>query len=129
VGSVIIVFLSLFPQTEIVSQTAIDTTITGWYFSEKFRAESGYWLDLDISSTGASVLHVVGQIVGEVFRVEGSTYKYTVPISGDDVYQVQVENKAGHFEFFTWVPHENHIIGNFYLKKSQKISINCCRLG
>jgi RNA polymerase subunit RPABC4/transcription elongation factor Spt4 len=118
VGLTIIAFLLLFPQTEIVSQTIIDTTITGWYNSEKFRAESGYWLDLDMSSTGASALHVVGQTVGEVFRVEGSTYKYAVPISRGDVYQVQVENKAGHYEFlFIWTPDENQIIGNFYLKK------------
>lgn len=117
-GLTIISVLLLFPQTEMVSQTTIDMTTTGWYNSDKFRAESGYWLDLDISSTGASVLHIVGQTVGEIFNVEGTTYRYSITIPSGDVYQVQVENKAGHYEWLIiWTPDENHITGNFYLKR------------
>jgi len=118
-GLIIIGVLLLFPQIETVSQTSVDMTTTGSYFSDKFRAESGYWLDLDISSTGPSTVHIVGQTVGEIFKVDGSTYKYSILINRGDVYQVQVENKAGHYEFFFfWTPDENHISGNFYLKRT-----------
>jgi len=68
---------------------------------------------LDISSTGPSALHIVGQTVGEVFKVEGSVYEYSVKILTSAVYQVQVENKAGHYELiYIWTLDENHIIGN-----------------
>jgi len=118
IGLSIISYLFLFPHTETVSQTSVDMTTTGSYFSDKFRAESGYWLDLDINSSGASTIHVNGQTVGEIFRVDGTTYKYSVSISSGDVYQVQVENKAGHYSWFTWIPDENYITGNFYLKRT-----------
>lgn len=120
VGLLIISVLLLFTQPETVSEAPVDTTTTGSYFSEKFRAESGYWLDLDISSSGASTIHILGQTVGEIFKVDGTTYRYRVQTSKGDVYQVQVENKAGHTEWFgfVWVPDENHITGIFYLKRT-----------
>lgn len=118
-GLVSIVLLFSIPQVETVYQTSVDVTTTGWYNSDKFRAEGGYWLDLDISSTGPSALHIVGQTVGEVFKVEGSVYEYSVRISTSDVYQVQVENKAGHYEWlFIWTLDLNHIIGNFKLRRA-----------
>jgi RNA polymerase subunit RPABC4/transcription elongation factor Spt4 len=119
IGISVISFLLLFPHTDTVIQNSIDVTTTGIYSSDKFRAESGYWLDLDINSSGVSTIHVVGQTVGEIFRVDGTTYKYNVSISSGDVYQVQVENKAGHYEYIIiWVPDENHIAGSFYLKRT-----------
>ena len=94
-------------------------TTRGWYNSDKFRAEDGYWLDLAISSSGSSALRIVGQTVGEVFKVEGSVYEDSVRISTSDVYQVQVENKAGHYEeIYIWTLDENHIIGNFKLRRT-----------
>jgi hypothetical protein len=45
------------------------------------------------------MLHVDGQIVGEIFGLAGTVYKYQVKVSASDVYQVQVENKAGHYNF------------------------------
>ncbi len=119
-GIIIIGVLFSFPQVETVYQISVDITTTGWYNSDKFRAESGCWRDIDISSTEASALHIVGQTVGEIFTVEGSTYKYSVSISRGDVYQVQVENKHGHHEWFgfVWVPDENHFSGNFHLKRT-----------
>jgi len=117
-GVVMVAFLLSFPQVETAYQATFDMTTKGWYSSDKFRAEGGYWLDLDVSSTGPSILHVVGQTVGEIFKVEGSTYKYSVPIPRGDVYQVQVENKAGHYELlFFWTPDENRFSGNFCLKR------------
>lgn len=129
IGSCIICFFILFPPVEVLSQISVDTVTTSSYFSEKFRAESAYWLELDISSSEASTIRVIGQTVGEIFRVDGTVYLYTVHFPEGDVYQVQVENKAGHSEWFSWIPHENHISGVFYLKRkpvyfSQLISIS-----
>ena len=109
-GLVSIVLLFSTPQVETAYQTSVDMTTRGWYNSDKFRAEDGYWLDLAISSSEPSALHIVGQTVGKVFKVEGSVYEYRVRISTSDVYQVQVENKAGHARM--------HIIGNFKLRRT-----------
>lgn len=129
-GLVIIGVLLSFPQVETVYQTSVDITTTGWYNSDKFRAESGYWLDLDISSSGQSILHIVGQTVGEISKVEGSTYKYSIMISRGDVYQVQVENKEGHYELlFFWTPHENHFTGSFLLKRTPAYSYHLMSFG
>jgi len=98
-GLSVIVILTSFPQVETVTQNSFDLTTKQSYFSDRFRAESGYWLDLDITSTGASAVHVSGQVVGEIFKVEGTIYRYTVSIPQGDVYQIQVENKAGHYEW------------------------------
>ncbi len=118
-GLVSIVLLFSTPQVETAYQTSVDITTKGWYNSDKFRAEDGYWLDLDISSTGPSALHIVGQTVGEVFKVEGSVYEYSAKILTSDVYQVQVENKAGHHELiYIWTLDENHIICNFKLRRT-----------
>lgn len=118
-GLVSIVLLFSPPQVETAYQTSVDITTKGWYNSDKFRAEDRYWLDLDISSTGPSALHIVGQTVGEVFKVEGSVYEYSVKILTMAVYQVQVENKAGHYELiYIWTLDENHIIGNFKLRRT-----------
>jgi len=120
VGSVIVVALTFFFQTEIVTVTSVDMTTTGSYLSDRFRSESGYWLDLSISSNASSTIHVKGQTVGEVFKVDGTTYVYTVPIHQGDVYQIQVENKANYYDWGTFrtVYVNNHISGNFYLKRS-----------
>lgn len=118
-GLVSIVLLFSTPQVETAYQTSVDITTKGWYNSDKFRAEDGYWLDLDISSTGLGALHIVGQTVGEVFKVEGSVYEYSVKVLTSDVYQVQVENKAGHHELiYIWTLDEKHIIGNFKLRRT-----------
>jgi RNA polymerase subunit RPABC4/transcription elongation factor Spt4 len=119
-GTVVIGFLLLFPQAETVYQATVGVTTTGWFYSDKFRAEKGFWLELDISSTGPSILHVSGQAVGEIYNVEGSTYKYNIRIPAGDVYQVQVENKAGHSEWFgfVWVADENTFTGAFDLKRT-----------
>lgn len=117
IGSCMLCWTLFFPPVEIVYQILVDTITTSSYLSEKFSAESGYWLELDISSSEVSTLRVIGQIVGEIFKVDGTVYKYTVSFSETDVYQVQVENKAGRWEWFWWVPYENHIYGIFYLKR------------
>ncbi len=114
----VIALLAYFRPVETINHQSVDLTTQQSYYSDKFRAERGDWFDLDITSEGASVVHVSGQVVGEIFKVEGTTYKYTVSISQGDVYQVQVENKKGHSEWFgfSWVPEDNHITGNLYLK-------------
>lgn len=107
----------LAPNNETLTLTTVDTTTKGSYSSNKFRAEVGYWLVLDLSSSGPSTLRVVGQSAGEIFKIDGTTYKYTVTITAGDVYQVIVDNKAGHYEFFIfWTVDDNHYLGNLYLK-------------
>lgn len=118
-GLSVVGLLTYFPQVETITQNSFDLTTKQSYFSDRFRAESGYWLDLDITSNGASVVHVSGQVAGEIFKVEGTAYKYSVKIPQGDVYQVQVENKMGHYEWLIiWTPDENHFGGNFYLRRS-----------
>jgi len=131
IGSLMISVFSLFIQTETVVAPAVDITTTGSYYSDKFRAENGYWLDLDISSNVSSTIRVMGQTVGEVFKVDGTTYKYTVRISKGDVYQVQVENKANWFDWShtRMVYVNNHISGNFYLKRTSTYFFQIMALG
>lgn len=113
-------YLSKNMTVETVNQNSVDVTTKDSYYSDKFRAETGYWFDLDIVSDGPSVVHVSGQIVKEIFKVEGTKYQYEVSISQGDVYQVQVENKKGHSEWFgfVWVPDDNHISGSIYLRRN-----------
>jgi len=118
-GLSVIVFLTSLSHIETVNQNTFDLSTKQSYYSDRFRAESGYWLDLDIATNGASAVHVSGQVVGEIFKVEGTAYKYSVRIPQGDVYQVQVENKMGHYEWLIiWTPDENHFSGNFYLKRN-----------
>jgi len=117
-GALIISLLLLLTKPETFGETSVDLTTKGLYLSEKFRLESGNQIDIDINSSGSSTLHVIGQTVGEVFKVDGTAYKYSVPISTGDVYQLQVENKAGHYEWWViWTPDDNHISGKFYLRR------------
>jgi len=57
-----------------------------------------------------------------IFHLNGTVYKYTVPISAGDVYQIKVENRAGHNEgswpFSYWVQDSNHYSGNLFLKRT-----------
>lgn len=118
-GSSALAILTFFPQIETVTQNSFDLTTKQSYFSESFRAEKGDWLDLDITAAGHSAVHVRGQVVGEIFKVEGTTYKYKVSIPQDDVYQVQVENGMGHYEWLIiWTPDENHFTGNYHLRRT-----------
>jgi hypothetical protein len=130
-GSSTVAILLLFTQPETITKGTVDLTTTGSYFSDKFRSEAGYWLDLNIKSAGSSTIHVSGQTVGEVFKVDGTVYDYTVPISTSDVYQIQVENKAGHSEWFgfTWVPDSNTFSGNFSLEKKPDYFFKLLPLG
>jgi len=117
-GLSLVGLLLCFSPIEMVTQNSFDLTTKQSYFSDRFRAERGYWLDLDVTSDGASAVHVSGQVVGEIFKVEGTAYEYSVWIPQGDVYQVQVENKMGHYELlFFWTPDENHFSGNYYLKR------------
>jgi RNA polymerase subunit RPABC4/transcription elongation factor Spt4 len=61
---------------------------------------------------------VNGQSVGDIFKLDGTIYKYEVPVSVGDVYQVVVDNKAGHYNFLFWEADDNHISGNFYLRRA-----------
>jgi RNA polymerase subunit RPABC4/transcription elongation factor Spt4 len=60
----------------------------------------------------------VGQTVGEIFRVDGTSYMYKVQITLGDVYQVQVENKANYYYWFSYIRVNNHVSGNFDLKRA-----------
>ena len=129
-GALIISLLLLLTKPETFGETSVDLTTKGSYFSEKFRLESGNRIDLDINSSGSSTIHVIGQTVGEVFKVDGTTYKYSVPISTGDVYQVQVENKAGHYEWIIiWTPDDNHISGKFDLRREPSYYFQLIPLG
>jgi len=64
-----------------------------------------------------------------VFKVDGTTYEYTVHIPNGDVYQVQVENKAGHWDWFSWISEDNHISGNFCLKRTPSYFLQIMLLG
>ncbi len=118
-GLVIICVLLLFPQVETVSKTEIDMTTRSSYFSLSFRAEGGYWLDLDIHSTGNSTLYVRGHSQGEIFQVSGTTFEYKVSITAGDIYRVEVANDdEGHWGGFSWIdPIEINITGNFCLQR------------
>jgi len=59
----------------------------------KFRAESGEWLDLDISSYEASTIQIFGQTVGTVSTVDSTKHRYNISIVKGDVYQIIVEIK------------------------------------
>jgi len=117
-GLVIICVLLLFPQVETVSKTEIDMTTRSSYFSPSFRAEDGYWLDLDIHSTGNSTLHVRGHTRGEIFQIPGTIFEYKVPITAGDIYRIEVANNdEGHWSWFTWIdPIEINITGSFCLQ-------------
>lgn len=94
---------------------SFDVATTQSYYSDKFNGETGDLLHLEINTNGSSVVHVTGQVVGEIFKVQGTAYSYEVRINQEDIYQVQVENKAGHYEFFFfWTPDDNHIVGNVF---------------
>jgi len=109
IGSLVIGIFSFWVQSETVVAVAVDVTTRWRYYSEGFRAESGDWLELDISSSGISKMQVIGQTVGEVFLVnEGTTYKYAVQIYQDDVYEIRI----------SWGGSDNHISGDFYLKRT-----------
>ncbi len=130
IGSSVISALLLFTTPQVVAGGSVDVTTQGSYFSDKIRSESGDWFEFDIISSGASSIHVIGQTVGEVFNVDGTTYKYSVPIPSGDVYQVQVENKAGHYEWvIIWVADDNHISGNLYLKRTPAYFFQLLPLG
>lgn len=134
VGSLMIVALLFFIQPETAIATTMDTTTTGSYVSDKFRAEAKYWLEIDISSNASSTIHIIGQTTGEVFKVDGTTYKYTVQIQTGDVYQVQVENKANWYDWwdiFHTSPHyvNNHMYGDFYLKRTPTYFFQVMPLG
>jgi len=118
-GLVIICVLLLFPQVETVSKTEINMTTRSSYFSPSFRAEDGYWLDLDIHSTGNSTLHVRGHTRGEIFQVPRTTFEYKVPITAGDIYRIEVANNdEGHWGGFSWIdPIEINITGSFCLER------------
>jgi len=118
-GLVIICVLLLFSQVETVSKTEIDITTRSSYFSPSFRAEDGYWLDLDIHSTGNSTLYVQGHTQGEKFQVSGTTFEYKVSITAENVYRIEVANNdEGHWGPLGWIdPIEINITGSFYLQK------------
>ena len=117
-GSSTIAILLVSTQPENIMKRTVDLTTAGSYLSDKFRSEKGCWLDLNISSNASSTIHVVGQTVGEIFRVDGTTYQYRVQILAGDVYQVQVENKANYWHYFSYIQVNNHISGNFDLRRT-----------
>jgi len=119
-GLGIICVLLLFPQVETVSETEIDMTTRNSYFSPSFRAEEGYWLDLDIHSTGNSTLYVRGHTKGEIFQVSGTTFEYKVSITPGDIYRIEVANNdEGHWSpLHVWIdPIEINITGSFCLRR------------
>ncbi len=118
-GLVIVCVLLLFPQVETVSKTEIDMTTRSSYFSPSFRAEDGYWLDLDIRSTGNSTLYVRGHTRGEIFHALGTTFEYKVSITAENVYRIEVANNdEGHWGPLGWIdPIEINITGSFCLQK------------
>ena len=116
-GSCVFALLPYSPPIETKNHQSVDLTSKNIYYNfDKIRAEKGYWLDLDITSDGASLVRVTGQIAGEIFKVEGTAYKYEITIPQGDVYQVQIENRKGHYDWFSWTPDDNHIAGNLYLR-------------
>lgn len=128
-GASIVSALLLFPRTETVMSESVDTTTVWSYNSQKFRAEEGYWLDLSILSNASSTIHVIGQTTGEIFKVDGTAYVYTVRITAGDVYQVQVENKANYNYWFSTVYVDNHIFGNFHLMRTPTYFFDLLMLG
>jgi hypothetical protein len=113
-GLSVFVFLVSFPQVETIYHNSVDLTTQGNYYSDSFRAESGYRLYLNFTTSSASEVLVRGQVVSIMFDVQGTTYKYDISIPRDDVYQVQILNRnAGLFTAYT-----NHYVGNFYLRRN-----------
>jgi hypothetical protein len=85
------------PHVETLKQTEVNLLTRHSYVSEDFRAENGYWLDLDIHTTDASTLYVRGQEKGEIYQVSGTTFQYRISIPVGDVYKVEVANNdKGH---------------------------------
>lgn len=112
-----IIAMSSFFTAETVSHVTIETTTTSSYSSDKFRAERGYWLEFDVSTTQSSTVSVEGQTVGKIFEVSGYVFKYGASVSDGDVYFVKVKNNGGRWDWFTWIPFDDHIVGHFSLKK------------
>lgn len=127
VGVVLVIAASLmmsilfsFPQIETLKQVEVNFLTRYSYYSENFRAENGYWLDLDIHTTDASTLIVRGQQTGDIYQVSGDTFQYRIFIPVGDVYEVIVANNdKGHWHWFTWIdPIEINVTGNFYLRRT-----------
>lgn len=118
-GFAVFVTLEFVPKLEAVNQQTFDLTTKPSYFSEPFHGERGDSLDLDITTSGQSEVVIRGQVVGEVFRVGGTRYQYSYPISKGDVYQMEIRNMVGHWEdIFTWVLDDNHFSGSLYFRRT-----------
>lgn len=91
-----------FPYLETIGQQTVNkslgSTLGGGGSSvhsfEPFKAEAQEWLDLDISASDDVLVTVKGQIVGEIFHVEGKLFKYKVTFDVSDVYEVEITNQS-----------------------------------
>jgi predicted RNA-binding Zn-ribbon protein involved in translation (DUF1610 family) len=117
-GVLIIVVLATIHPVNTVSRQSFDLVTKPSFFTQQFRSEDGDSLSLDISTSGSSEVHVRGQVVGEMFKVAGTRYQYTIPITEGDVYQIEIRNMVGHYEnIFFWVLDDNHFVGSYNVKR------------
>lgn len=88
------------------------------YLSPSFRVENGYWLDLDIHSTGNSTLYVRGHTRREIYQVSGTLLSTRCQLQLE-IYQIEVANNdEGHWSLLQgWIdPIEINITGSFCLQ-------------
>lgn len=118
IGLLLVISLNLFKPVEEVMKQDVDVTIKWkYYITDRFRVESGSWLNLNLGCA-QSALSVEGQTVGEIYRVEGMTYDYKIPIQSGDVYFITIEDKNVTYGFFSAVWGECHILGEFSVTRT-----------
>ena len=136
-GSCIAGSLAYFKPDETVAPHSFNLTTKDVYFnSYTVWGGEGYWFNLNITTDGPSILRVKGDVVGDFYTDQGTTYKYSVSLPQGDVYMVQVENCKRSYNGSAWVTDEINIVGDWQLNRSAEYvtplnvfswSFDCCR--